>query len=182
MQKMSRGLWVVLIVLLCVALLAACATLPKAKPGFYVNKDLRFSVNYPEKWQNQKFLAKDEILRVATPNEWKIPVLVVVIIDKSKGAQLKDAPKGWIAGAKRDFPGTKRFKVLSQETIKLEDGTPAAAFTLKWTWTDGMTKLQSASVVAYKKNKVVTATTTTVLGGETTPDKLLAICKTLRFY
>jgi len=119
---------------------------------------------------------------MANPNEWKVPVLVVTIVDKPKGAQLKDAAKGWIDATKKAFPGSKRFKVLSQEMIMLADGTPAAAFTLKWNWTDGVTKLQSASVIAYVKDKSVSASATTVLGGDTTPDKLLAMCRTLRFY
>jgi len=181
MKELSRGLWITAVVLLSIFMLWACATVPKTTPGLYVNKDLGFSINYPKNWQPQKFMAKDEVLRVANPNEWKIPNLNVSITDKSKGAQLKDAAKGWIEGAKKNFPKSKRFKVFSQEMIKLENGTPAAAFTLKWTWIDGQTKLQSASVVAYKKDKVVTASATTILGGDTTPDKLLAMCKALKF-
>ena len=182
MKALSKGLWIPITVLLSIFMLWACATVPKASPGLYVNKDLRFFIKYPENWQPQKLQTKDEVLRVANPNMYKIPVLNVNIADKTKGAQLKDAAKGWIDSAKKNFPKAKRFKVFSQEMIKLEDGTPAAAFTLKWTWIDGQTKLQSASVMAYKKNKVVSATATTVLGGQTTPDKLLAICKTLKFY
>jgi len=182
MKKSSGIYWISLVVLAGFVMVSACATLPQAKPGLYVNKDLRFSINYPDNWQLQKLMTKDEVLRVANPNQWKIPVLNVNITDKTKGAQLKNAAKGWIESTKKNFPKSKRFKVFSQEMIKLEDGTSAAAFTLKWTWIDGQTKLQSASVMAYKKNKVVTATSTTVLGGPTTPDKLLAICKTLKFH
>lgn len=182
MKKLSQRLWVALVLMSGLALLSSCSTLPKPKPGLYVNKDFSFSVGYPEKWQYQKFLGSAEVLRVANPSQWKLPVLVVTIVDKPKGAQLKDAAKAWIDAAKKAFPGSKRFKVLSQEMIKLGDGTPAAAFTLKWTWTDGVTKLQTASVIAYVKDKSVSASATTVLGGDTTPDKLLAMCRTLRFY
>jgi len=182
MKKFSRRLLVALVLMSGLALVSSCSTLPKPKPGLYVNKDFCFSVDYPEKWQDQKFLAPVEVLRVANPTEYKLPVLVVTIVDKPKGAQLKDAAKGWIEGVKKSFPGSKRFKVLSQEMIKLADGTPAAAFTLKWNWSDGVTKLQTASVVAFVKDKSVSASATTVLGGDTRPDKLLEMCRTLRFY
>jgi len=182
MKKSLRIYWIALVVLFGFVMLSACATVPKTTPGLYVNKDLGFSINYPENWQPLKFLSPDEVLRVANPNQWKIPVLVVSITDLTKGAVLKNSPKDWIEGAKKDFPKSKRFKILSQKMVKLKDGTPAAAFTLKWTWTDGVTKLQSGAVTAYKGKKAVTATGTTVLGGDTTPDKLLAMCKTLKFH
>jgi len=182
MKKLWYGSWIGLVLVVGLVVPVFCATLPNAKPGLYVNKDFHFSVTYPENWEGQKLLTPTEVLRVANPNEWKVPVLSVNVVDKLKGAELKDAAKGWIDGTKKGFPGSKRFKILSQEIITLEDGTKAAAFTIKYTWTDGVTKLQSGAVMAYKKDKVFTATVTTVLGGETTPDKLLEICRTLRFY
>jgi hypothetical protein len=169
-------------VLVSLIMLSACATLPKAKPGLYVNESLRFSVNYPENWQTQPLQGPAEVFRVANPNQWKIPVLVVTIVDLPKDAVLKDAARGWIEAVKRDIPGTKRFKIFSEKMVTLEDGTQALAFTLKWNWTDGVTKLQTGAVTAYKGQKIVTATATTILGGDTTPDKLLEMCQTLKFY
>jgi len=181
MKKLSRGLWVALVVLLGFVLLQACATLPKAKPGLYVNKDFRFSVSYPENWRPDK-LQGGEVLRVVNPTQWKLPVLTASVSDQAKGAKLEDSAKGWIAAVKKANPKTKRYKVLSEKMIKLEDGTPAAAFTLKWTWADGVTKLQTAAVTAFKEKKAVNVSATTIFGGETTPDKLLALCRTLKFY
>jgi hypothetical protein len=182
MKKSSSGLWILLIGFFTVSLLAACATLPKAQPGLYVNEQHRFSVSYPEKWQHQQFQSKSEVLRVANPNQWKIPVLTASVVDLPKGANLKNAAKAWVAAVKTSYPKTKRHKILSQEMITLEDGTPAAAYTAKWTWADGVTKLQTAAVTAFKGTKSITTTATTVLGGQTTPDKLLAMCRTLKFY
>ena len=181
MKKLSRGLWVTSILLLGLFMLSACATLPKAKPGLYVNKDFCFSVNYPENWQPDK-LQVGEVLRVVNPTQWKLPVLTVSVVDQTKGAKLEDSAKSWIAAVKKANPKTKRFKVLSENMIKLEDGTPASAYVIKWTWADGVTKLQSAVVTAFKGKKAVTVSATTIFGGETTPDKLLAMCRALKFY
>ena len=164
MKKSSPSSEVVFIVLLSFIMLSACATLPNAKPGLYVNENLRFTVNYPENWQPQPLQGPVEVLRVANPNQWKLPVLTVSVLDLTKDAKLEDAAKGWIEAVKRDIPGTKRFKIFSETMVTLEDGTQAAAYTLKWNWTDGVTKLQTAAVTAYKGEKSVTVTATTVLG------------------
>ena len=182
MRELSRNFWIALVVLLGFVMLSACATVPKTTPGLYVNKDVRFSVKYPENWKPDKLQGTDEVLRVVNPTQWKLPVLTASIVDLAKGAKLKDSPKAWIASVKKSFPKTKRHKALSKEMIKLEGGTPASAYIVKWTWEDGVTKLQTAAVTAYKGKKAVTVSATTVFGGQTTPDKLLAMCKTLKFH
>ena len=72
--------------------------------------------------------------------------------------------------------------MLSNEMVKLEDGTPAAAYTIEWTWTDGVTKLQTAGVTAFKRKKCVIVSATTVLGEKTKPETLLEMCRSLKFY
>jgi len=181
MKELSRGLRITLVVLLGFVMLSACATVPKGTPGLYVNKDLGFSVKYPENWKPDK-LQPGELLRVVNPTQYKLPVLTATVIDQVKGAKLEDSAKNWIASVKKANPKTKRFKALSKEMIKLEDGTPASAYVIKWTWADGVTKLQSAAVTAFKGKKAVTISATTVFGGQTTPAKLLAMCKTLKFH
>ncbi|MBW2176077.1 MAG: hypothetical protein JRH03_03855, partial [Deltaproteobacteria bacterium] len=64
----------------------------------------------------------------------------------------------------------------------LNDGTPAKAFTYKWTWTDGVSKLVTAAVISIKDDKFFTTTVTTLLGGETKPEQLLEIVKSWKFY
>ena len=183
MKKVSQSLWTILLVLSAFVLLQACATapkLPEPKPGLYVNKEFRFSVEYPENWLADTLQSEEEVLRVHFPNQWKIPVLTVNVAELSDDAELTS--KGFIEGAKASNPGAKRFKVLSEEMIKLNDGTPALALTWKWSWTDGVTKLQTGSVMAFRENISISTSTTTVLGGDTTPEVLLSIAKTLKLY
>lgn len=152
-----------------------------AEDKFYDNKEVKFTIKYPSDWVDDK-LQTNEVLRVHKPNAWKIPVLAVSIVDLTEGAKLEQAAEAWIASVKEANPGSKRFKAVSTEMIKLEDGTPAASYLIKWTWSDGMTKLFSVAVTAYKGEKSVTATATNVLGGETPPDVLMKMCQTLKFY
>jgi hypothetical protein len=77
-------------------------------------------------------------------------------------------------------PGSKRFKLLSEKVITLPCGSKAMAITYKWNLNE-VTKLQSASVMVYKGKKAISLTGTTILGGETTPDKLLEMCQQVKF-
>jgi hypothetical protein len=183
MKNVSKRLWIILLVLASFVLLQACASapkLPEPKPGLYVNEEYRFSVEYPEDWIADTLQSDQEVLRVHYPNQWKIPVLTVNVAELSDDAEMTSA--GFIEGAKANNPGAKRFKVLSEEMITLNDGTPALALTWKWSWTDGVTKLQTGSVMAYREKNSISTSVTTVLGGDTTPEVLLSIAKTLKLY
>jgi hypothetical protein len=153
MKKVSQRLWVVLLVLSAFVLLQACASAPKLpdpKPGLYVNEEYRFSVSYPENYQPDT-LQTNEVLRAANPNEWKIPVITAAVADLEGDAQLDI--QAFLDAVKAINAGSKRFKVLSQKDLTLNDGTPAKAFSFKWTWTDGMTKLQSGALITIKEEK-----------------------------
>ncbi len=183
MAKVSQKLWIILLGLISFVLVQACATapkLPEPKPGLYVNEEYRFSVEYPEDWQADALQGVGEVMRVHNPNQWKLPVLTATVADLDDDATLSS--EGFIESAKANNPGAKRFKVLSEEMITLNDGTPALAMTWKWTWSDGVTKLQTATVLANKEKNAISTHATTVLGGDTTPDMLLAMAKTLKFY
>ena len=183
MKNVSKRFWIILLVLASFVLLQACASapkLPEPKPGLYVNEEYRFSVEYPEDWIADTLQSDQEVLRVHYPNQWKIPVLTVNVAELSDDAEMTSA--GFIEGAKANNPGAKRFKVLSEEMIALNDGTPALALTWKWSWTDGVTKLQTGSVMAYREKNSISTSVTTVLGGDTTPEVLLSIAKTLKLY
>jgi len=183
MKKVSQSVWIILLVLAAFVLLQACATapkLPEPKPGLYVNEEFRFSVEYPDNWIADALQSEDEVLRVHFPNQWKIPVLTATVADMQEGATLES--EAFMEAAKASNPGASRFKVLSEEMIKLNDGTPALAIIWKWNWSDKVTKLQTATVWAFKDKKSFSTNATTVLGGETTPEILLALSKTLKFY
>ncbi|MEN8246088.1 MAG: hypothetical protein ABFS43_14440 [Thermodesulfobacteriota bacterium] len=172
----------ILMVLGCFVMFQACASapkLPEAKPGLYVNPEFSFTVEYPENYVAQP-LQGDEVFRTANPNPYLIPVLTISVADADAGAKLESAP--FLASAQAAVPGSKRFKVLSEEKVTLNDGTPGLALTYKWTFMDGMTKLQTASMWALKDGKSITASCTTILGGDTTPEMLLEMVKTLKFY
>jgi len=182
MKKVSQRLGIILLVLAAFVLLQACASapkLPEPKPGLYVNEEFRFSVEYPENWKDDP-LQGTEVLRVANPSQFKLPVLTVAVSDLQEGAKLET--QGYLDAVKALNPGSKRFKALSEEEIILNDGTPALAFTYKWTWSDGVFKLQGAAVITIKDDKYFSATATTAFGGDTTPEKLLEIVKSWKFY
>lgn len=151
-----------------------------AEDKVYENKDVGFTIKHPSNWKADK-LQTNDVLRVHKPNQWKVPVLNVTVVDRGKDVKLEDAAKNWVDAVKKANPGVSRVRITSKEMIKLSDGTPAAAYIIKWTWTDGMSKLFSTAVTAHAKNKVVTATATNVLGGETPADVLMNMCKTLTF-
>ena len=120
------------------------------------------------------------MLRAANPNEWKIPVITAAVIDLEEEAQL-DIQK-YLDAVKELNAGSKRFKVLSQKDLTLNDGTPAKAFSYKWSWTDGVTKLQSGALITNKGEKSFSCTATTILGGDTKPEILQGMCETWMFH
>lgn len=172
----------VLMVMGCFVIFQACAGAPKmpeSKAGFYVNQEFKFSVEYPEQYVPQP-LQGDEVYRAANPNPYLIPVLTVSVADVDADAGLESAP--FLESAQAAVPGSKRFKLLSEEMATRNDGTPGLALTYKWTFSDGMTKLQTASMWVLKDGKSISVSCTTILGGDTTPEMLLEMVRTLKFY
>jgi len=146
----------------------------------YTNGAPAFTVTYPDDWE-KKPLQGNDVLRVAKPGPYGIPVLNVTVANKLADAKpLDKAGKAFMKAVQKTSPGSKRFKLLSEEVITLSDGTRAMAITYKWSLND-VTKLQSASVMVYIGEKAISLTGTTILGGETTPDKLLEMCKHIKF-
>jgi len=189
MKRVSQSLILMSVALLSIAMLTACATAPQEQPkadavaqtpGLYTNEEYRFTLNYPENWKNQKTQLATEVLRVANPNAWLIPVLVATVEDLGDNTTLD--PKEFTDSAMKSSPGSKRYKVLEQEDLTLNDGTPAKAFSYKWTFTDGATKLLTGALVTIKDGKYFSATVTTVLGGDTKPAQLLEIAKSWKFF
>jgi len=173
---------IVLLVLGCFIMIQACASTPKLpdpQPGLYVNEEYRFSLTYPETWKPDT-LQPGEVLRVANDNPYKVPVLTASVADRQADSSLD--PEAFTKTVEQLIPGTKRFKVLSQEDVTLNDGTAAKAFTYKWTWADGATKLVTGAVISIKNDKFFTSTATTILGGETKPEQLLELVKSWKFY
>ena len=189
MKRVSQSLILISVALLSIAMLTACATAPQEQPkadavaqtpGLYTNEEYRFTLNYPENWKNQKTQLATEVLRVANPNAYLIPVLVATVADIGSNDSLD--PKVFTDSQMKSLSGSKRYKVLEQEDLALNDGTPAKAFTYKWTFSDGMTKLVTGALVTIKDGKYFSSTVTTVLGGDTKPAQLLEIAKSWKFF
>ena len=176
------------IAILGIAMLSACATAPKEQPkgdagdqtpGFYKNEEYRFTAEYPDHYVPER-LERDEVLHVANPNAWKIPVFTVNIADM-KGDEKLDA-QAYIDSAKKALPGSKRHKILSEEMVTLNDGTPGLKMFFTYTLPDGITKLQTASMWILKDGKAISTNATTILGGDTKPDKLLEMVSSIKFF
>ncbi len=190
----KNGLWLFVAVCAVTAammILQACATAPGQKtagnqaspatPGLYVNKAPAFSVSYPKKWVPDKKQQPTEVLRVVNPTIYKIPSMVVDVSDLKTGATLDNAAADFLKGLAKAVPGTKRFKILSEKQITLNDGTPAVLINFSWTWKDGVTKLQSAALLVYKEGKSISVLTTTVFGGFTSLKELTDMVLTFKF-
>ena len=159
--------------------LALASELPTQKPGLYVNKEHRFSVAYPEDWKPGT-LQPGEVLRAANTNMYSLPVITAAISDQKKGSSLD--PKVFIESAKKAEPGSDGYKVVAQEDLTLNDGTPAKVFTYEWTWSDGFTELVTGALITIKSGKYFSSTATTIVGGETSPEKLVEMVKGWKFY
>jgi hypothetical protein len=185
MKRLSHCLSLMGVVLLALFMLSACASTPQPQlqqgqtPGQYKNDEYRFTADYPDHYLVQA-LEGDDVFRAANPNAWKIPVFNVTVADAEAGAAL-DA-NVWIASAQKATPGSKRFKILSEKMVTLNDGTPGLALTYKWTFSDGATKLQTASLWVIKNGKSISANATTILGGDTKPDTLLEMVSSIKFF
>jgi len=189
MKRALQGLTLISVALLSIAMLTACATAPQEQskadagsgtPGLYTNEEHRFTLNYPENWKNQKKQLADEVLRVASPINYNLPVLTATVSELEDNSSLD--PNTFTDSMKASLPGSKRYKVLEQEDLTLNDGTSAKAFTYKWTFTDGATKLVTGALVTIKDGKYFSATVTTILGGDTKPAQLLEIAKSWKFF
>jgi len=173
---------ILLLALVCFIMapaLVSAAELPDQKPGFYVNKEYRFSVAYPEKWKPGTLLP-GEVLRAANTNMYSLPVITASVDEQKKGASLD--VKVFIESAKKAEPGSDNYKAVSQNDVTLNDGTPAKVFTYEWTWSDGFTELVTGALITIKGGKYFSSTATTIVGGETSPEQLLEMVKGWKFY
>jgi len=172
---MKKALLVIMVSLVCGVFLASCGA-PK-----FVNKSPAFSFEYPSGYKAEPLQGKTEVARIANQNQYKIPVYTATVSDKAAGAKLEDMAQGWVDTVQQNTPKADRFKVLEQNLVKLSDGTDAVAFKIKWRWIDRVTYLQSSAVSAFQGDKVINITGTTVFGGDTSMDKMLEQCMTLKF-
>jgi len=183
MQKISRRRGIFGVVLFF-ALLCACATTDNVEKdktiAIYKNEKHRFTVEYPAYYVGQPLQSASEVFRAANPSLYNIPEFYVDVRKSKAGYKLESA--AIIAAVQKAVRGSRRFKVLTEKMVTLNDGTPGIAMTYRWTYNDGVTKLQTATLQTLKNKKTITAVATTALGDAITPEMLLAIVSTLKFY
>jgi hypothetical protein len=185
MKRLLKTPWIICVVLFSFTMLSACASTPSVQtkegetsvPGQYKNETYRFTAEYPENYKPKPLKGAD-VFRVAQPNMWGLPVFHIAVKDAVENL---DGAK-YIEFVKKDNPGSKNFDLLSEKMVTLNDGTPALLISWKWTYSDGATKLQSASLAAQKDGKRISVSSTTVQGTDTTPEMLLGVVSTLNFY
>jgi hypothetical protein len=178
MSHSSRNPPLLLAWALVCALLVGCAGQQRARPGFYVNQQHGFSVDYPENWQTQP-PQHQEVFRAAAPNQYKLPVVTASVTENPKSSTLD--PKAFTDVMQQMIPGSRGFNILSQEDVTLNDSTPAKAFVFEWIIADGKTKMVTAALIAMKAGKYYNVTVTNAAGAPPPPEQMLAVAKSWKF-
>lgn len=160
------------------ALLFGCAGQQTARPGFYVNQQYAFSVDYPESWQTQP-PQHQEIFRAAAPTQYKLPVVTASVTEHPKSTTLD--PKAFTDVMQQMLAGSSGYSILSQEDVTLNDSTPAKAFTFEWVLADGKTKMVTAALITMKDGKYYNVTVTNAAGAPPSPEQLLGVVKSWKF-
>ena len=146
----------------------------------YVHEDLGFSFEYPADYKEEPTLTPIEIARFANQNEFKVPVYTVSLRDRSKDEKLIDLPERTIKSMEETIPGTSNYNILEKNSVKLRDGSDAIIFKFKWLWLDGKTVMETVIIGAYKGDKLITISGTTIEGLDYSLEQISKYCMTLR--
>jgi len=173
---MKKGLLFILVGLACGMLMTSCG------PQKWVHKeDPTFSFNIPINTAADKKRADSEVVRLGgTENAYRLPTYAASVFDKPAGLTLENSGQFAIDDFQKVYPDASRFTILEQKNVKLSDGSDAKAVKFKWRWTDMVTTLKTASVVAIKGDKVIHLSGTTIFAGGTPMDELMANVMTLQ--
>jgi hypothetical protein len=77
------------------------------------------------------------------------------------------------------IPGTSNFNIINEKSVKLSDGSEAILFSFSWVWVDGETVMETVMISAYKGNKQITISGTTIEGLDISLKKISKYCMTL---
>jgi len=171
---MKKGLMLVFVIVGYFILLMSCA------PQKYLHKDPAFSFELVPGYTQEKPVGDKEVARFAAPNTYKIPVYAAAVLDKPGGLKLSESPEVIVPLLEKTNPGASRFQVISQKAVKLGDGSDAQVIHLKWKWVDTVTLLKSVFVVAFKENKLIYLSGTTIFAGGLSYEELEKVCMTLQ--
>jgi len=164
MKKLPGNLNIALITFTSLVLISACATLPKQKPGLYVNNEFRFTVKYSKELtkipeESQLFSMSPGTVLFAQSQGGVYSSIRVVVRD-AKGMKdladvesLPDLPDSFMEMLKTRYR-SNNVKLLYKKEKKLLDGTPAIEFVIRWTYRNSMT-FDSMILGVLKKDKVI---------------------------
>ena len=173
---MNKKILFTVVAITCVALLASCGPMRWVNSG-----DPKFSFIVPPNSDFDTKRTPTEVVRYGgTGNAYRLPTFYAAVFDKPAGFTLADGGQFAIDDYQKAYPDASRFKIIKQETVTLDDGSPAQAIQLKWKWTDRVTILKTASVVAVKGNKVIHFSGTTIYAGGTSMEDLMKTALSLQ--
>ena len=145
----------------------------------YVNEDLRFSFEYPADYKEEPTQTPLEIARFAKQNEFKLPVFTVSVRDRLD-TKLIDLPERIIKSMEETIPNTSNYDIFKKKSVKLSDGSDAIIFRFTWVWVDGETVMETVIIGAYKGDKLITMSGTTIKGLDISLNQISKYCMTLR--
>ncbi|UCB46403.1 MAG: hypothetical protein JSV25_02970, partial [Spirochaetota bacterium] len=140
--------------------------------------DIGFSFEYPADYQEEPTQTPIEIARFAKPNEFKLPVFTATVRD-SLGTKLTDLPERITRSMEETIPNTSNFNIINEKSVKLSDGSEAIIFSFTWVWADGETVMETVMISAYKGDKQITISGTTIEGLDIPLKKISKYCMTL---
>ncbi|UCB44555.1 MAG: hypothetical protein JSV25_10060 [Spirochaetota bacterium] len=77
------------------------------------------------------------------------------------------------------IPNTSNFDIFNKKSVKLSDGSDAIIFSFTWVWGDGETVMETVMLSAYKGDKQITISGTTIEGLDISIKKISKYIMTL---
>jgi len=143
--------------------------------------DPKFSFEVPPSSDFDTKRTPNEVVRYGgTTNAYRLPTYYASVFDKPAGFKLSEGGQFAVDDYQKNYPSASRFSIIEQKAVTLGDGSPAQAIKLKWKWTDQVTVLKSASVVAVQGDKVVHFSGTTIYAGGTSMEELMKTVMSLQ--
>ena len=168
-----------IVLLLTAGVLLAFAS-GKADASVYINEEYGFSFTYPEDFREVQTLFPDEVIRLAIQNDFKVPVITASVKPMTGDSVLSEIPGRVIEFMKAGMPETSGYRVIKEEKITLKNGTPAVWIEFSWILGDGVTAMETASIIAFSGGNQITMTGNTIRGLGFPVRELTEICRTLR--
>lgn len=146
----------------------------------YVNEEVGFSIAVPADYTEEATISPQEIKRFVAPNDYKVPVFTVNLRERTAGSELADIPGKIVSSMEQTIPGTSQYKIHETSEVELNDGSDAHMVMFEFLWMDGETVMESVILAAFKEDRLITVSGTTVRGLGVPLNELSKICSTLK--